>query len=388
MSLKAKKYYLELLNKLFNNSITKEELEKLTYFFLNNQELESWPEYFGSKKEIEKRIYKKIESDLKLGLSKESKIIPFYKKPLFKYAVAASIVLLISVTFIIKNGDSSIAIDPVNPIVVNNSIKPGVDKATLTLEDGSVVELDNNHTYKNQNIQSNGNQIKYKALNTERKEIAYNYLTIPRGGQYHLILSDGTQVWLNSESQLKYPVSFKAKETRKVELIYGEAYFDVSSSTEHNGAKFKVLNQFQEVEVFGTEFNIKAYKDELKVYTTLVEGKVAVNFEKNTQNLEPNQQSIWNLKTKSLDVRTIDVYNETSWRQGVFSFDNKSLSEIMKILSRWYDIDILIMNKDVETTEFVGILRKDRNLEDVIMNLKNLNVIEGYEIRDNVVLLK
>ena len=90
-------------------------------------------------------------------------------------------------------------------------------------------------------------------------------------------MSDGTQVWLNSESQLKYPVNFIKGQTRQVELVYGEAYFDVSPSVEHNGAKFKVFNQSQEVEVLGTEFNVKAYKDETNIYTTLVEGRVVID---------------------------------------------------------------------------------------------------------------
>ena len=150
-----------------------------------------------------------------------------------------------------------------------------------------------------------------------------------------MILSDGTKVWLNSESQLKYPVAFNDGETRQVELVYGEAYFDVSPSTAHKGARFKVFNQSQEVEVLGTEFNIKAYKDETNIYTTLVEGKVAISAAGKNQILKPNQQSNLNLETGSIEITTVDVYNETTWIDGIFSFENKPLKEILKVLSRW-----------------------------------------------------
>ena len=192
--------------------------------------------------------------------------------------VAASIVILISsVIFFNKepnnfnNNDTQIAI----PIIINN-IETGTDKAILTLANGSEIALIKGETYKGQNVSSDGKEIVYNGKAVS-KEITYNYLTTPSGGQFFVKLSDGTQVWLNSESRLKYPVTFLDGEIRQVELVYGEAYFDVSPSTAHKGLKFKVINQAQEVEVLGTEFNIKAYKDESNIFTTLIEGKVAVS---------------------------------------------------------------------------------------------------------------
>ena len=154
-------------------------------------------------------------------------------------------------------------------------ITTGSDKAVLTLEDGSNIELEKGKAFKTNVVNSNGEKLVYNKTN--QTKITYNYLTIPRGGQYFVKLSDGTEVWLNSESQLKFPVAFIKGQTREVTLVYGEAYFAVSPSTNHNGATFKVMNQGQEVEVLGTEFNIKAYKDEINIYTTLVEGKVTVS---------------------------------------------------------------------------------------------------------------
>ncbi|GAA4809769.1 FecR family protein [Litoribaculum gwangyangense] len=271
------------------------------------------------------------------------------------------------------------------PIIVN-TIQTGTDKATLTLEDGSQVALEKGDLYETQNVKSNGEELVYEAGSS--KEIVYNYLTIPRGGQFFVKLSDGTKVWLNSESQLKYPVAFIDGVDREVELVYGEAYFDVSPSKKHKGAKFKVFNQSQEIEVLGTQFNLKAYKDESNIYTTLVEGKVAVNFENRIQKLLPYEQSNVNLKTNDLVITEVDVYNEISWKDGVFSFERKPLKEIMKVLSRWYDMDVVFENKSLEEVKFFGVLDKQQNIEEILKTIKKFKIIESYEIKNKVIILK
>ena len=190
-------------------------------------------------------------------------------------------------------------------------------------------------------------------------------------------------MWLNSESQLKYPVNFIDGETRKVELVYGEAYFDVSPSQENNETEFMVFNDKQEIHVLGTEFNLKAYKDETNIYTTLVEGSVNLSYEDIHQKLVPNQQSNFNKENNDFSVNTVDVYNEISWKDGVFSFERKTLKEMMKVLSRWYDVEIVIKNKSIENEEFVGILRKNKKLEDILNNVKNFGFIKNFEIMEN-----
>ncbi|MDC1324467.1 DUF4974 domain-containing protein, partial [Flavobacteriaceae bacterium] len=215
-----------------------------------------------------------------------------------------------------------------------------------------------------------------------------NFLTIPRGGQFFLKLSDGTQVWLNSESQLKYPVSFRDGETRVVELVYGEAYFDVSPSNEHKGAKFKVLNQAQEIEVLGTEFNVKAYKDETNIFTTLIEGKVSISTETTNQILKPKQQASFNISSKTMAIATVDVYSHTSWKEGVFSFRRTSLEQIMKVLSRWYDMDVEFMNPELKKEGFNGVLGKDQNIEDILKIIQSYGIIENYEIINKKIILK
>lgn len=215
-----------------------------------------------------------------------------------------------------------------------------------------------------------------------QKKIVYNYLTIPRGGQFQLKLSDGTEVWLNSETQLKYPVTFIEGETRQVELVYGEAYFEVSPSTNHNGAKFKVRTLMQEVEVLGTEFNIKAYKEETNIYTTLVEGKVVIVNGFDNQYLIPNQQSNLNLKNNTITIRSVDAYSETSWKKGLFSFKSTPLKEIMKVLSRWYDVNVVFSNPEIENIKFNGVLSKNQTIKEILTTIKNTHFIKDYDITD------
>lgn len=303
----------------------------------------------------------------------------------WKYAAAASVLIIISLTLFLNKESKT---EFVEPRIVNKRIEPGTDKAILTLEDGSEIRLEKGSAFQTRTVNSNGEELIYEADKTMRVEKVYNYLTIPRGGQFYVKLADGTQVWLNSESQLKYPVSFVKGKTREVELVYGEAYFDVSSSEKHQGARFKVLNKSQDIEVVGTEFNIKAYKDESHVYTTLVEGKVDVNFENKRQRLIPDQQMNLDTKTNVSIIRTVDVYNEISWKDGVFSFERKPLKDIMKVLSRWYDMDVIYENKSLEDVKFFGALGKDQNIEEILKTIKEFKIIESYEIKGKKIILK
>ncbi|MGQ7944370.1 FecR family protein [Flavobacterium sp. WC2509] len=333
------------------------------------------------------KIVSRLENPLVQVVKEEPKVISIRNR-WFKYAAAAVVVGILATTYVFRNNLSTTTPIEVTPAIVTTAIEPGTDKATLTLEDGSVVVLKSGNSFHTHNATSNGKNIVYKGAQQEQTKIAYNYLTIPRGGQFSIKLSDGTQVWLNSESQLKFPVAFVEGELRQVELVYGEAYFDVSPSTAHKGAKFQVLNKSQEVEVVGTEFNIKAYKDETNVYTTLVEGKVDVTAENSKQRLIPNQQSNLNLKSKTLVVNTVDVYNEISWKEGVFSFKRKSLEDIMKVLSRWYDLDVEFANPELKKSGFNGTIGKDQKIEEVLETIKGFGIIKDYKITGKTVILK
>lgn len=309
------------------------------------------------------------------------------KKSWVRYAAAAVVTGIITMAYLYQNR-ILVPVEPTPKVVTNiKTIEPGVDKATLTLENGSMVILEKGSTYHTQNANSNGQQIVYEPKEENVSELIYNYITVPRGGQFFITLADGTKVWLNSESQLKYPVQFLKNRTRQVELVYGEAYFDVSPSTKHRGAKFKVLNQSQTVEVIGTEFNIKAYDDETMIYTSLVEGEVVVGMDGIKQSLQPNQQSKVDRFNKKITIEEVDVYEETAWRNGIFIFRGKPLKEIMKVISRWYNVDVVFENKNLESVKFKGILSKNQNIEEILSIMKSSSINE-YEIIDKTIILK
>ena len=383
----------ELFNKYIRCECSEEELRQIVAYFKECKDFSSVPtieevsklleDYPDMEEEVANRIYNNI-------LEKDKDEHPPIKikraYSFLKYAVAAVVIGILATSYFLSDNSFSTPQESI-PNNVVNTVEPGTDKATLTLEDGSVVALQKGNVVQTQNANSDGEKIVYEAVGGKPKEMVYNYLTIPRGGQFNVVLSDGTEVWLNSETQLKYPVNFVEGQVREVELVYGEAYFDVSPSTEHGGSKFKVLNNAQEVEVLGTEFNIKAYRDDTNVYTTLVEGKVAVGNGELKQYLTPNQQSHLNLENNSLKVRVVDVNVETSWKNGIFSFKGMPLKDIMKVISRWYDVDVVFENKELESLKFKGVLDKYQSIEE-ILNIMTSSTINNYEIKNKTLILR
>ena len=301
------------------------------------------------------------------------------KRTLWSYVAAAIIVMLLTTPFVfnrINKGDDSEKV---------SSVEPGRDKAVLTLEDGKQIVLEKGNDYITKEVNSNGENIIYNTNNQDSR-IAYNYLTIPKGGQFFVQLSDGTKVWLNSESKLKYPTNFIKGKPRKVELLYGEAYFDVSPSSNHKGSTFTVNTREQDVQVLGTEFNIKAYNGEKDVITTLVEGRVNVTNSIITKKLMPGFQSRMNADN-SISISKVDVAYEVAWKNGYFMFDKESLEDMMTTLSRWYNIDVVFENKSKRKLVFSGLLNRANDIEELLMNFEKTGEIE-FEIEKNTITIK
>ena len=390
---KPNPYIQELLMKFVNNRCSNEEIGVIIDYLKKTEGTNEFPDFdevlqlFEVIPDIEQRRAQEIYNYILNSAESQNPGKP--RKRILRYAAVAIIVGVLATSYLfIQNGFDAPRHDQETPAVVNiESIEPGIDKATLTLEDGTQVALERGKSFETTNASSNGEGIIYKTGEGKTKEVAFNYLTIPRGGQFNMVLSDGTKVWLNSETQLKYPVSFIEGETRSVELVYGEAYFDVSPSTEHKGTTFKVLHPSQDIEVLGTEFNVKAYKDESNIFTTLVEGKVTINNYSTIQNLTPNQQSILNTETKEVKIQLVNVDSETSWRMGVFSFEDKPLKDVMRVISRWYDVDVIFVNKELESTKFNGNLNKNRSIER-ILSLMLSNKLNSFKIKDKTIILK
>ena len=187
----------------------------------------------------------------------------------------------------------------------------------------------------------------------------YNELIVPRAGMYCLSLSDGTRAWLNADSRLKYPVVF-AENERRIRLS-GEGYFKVAKDTQ---APFIVETDLGEIRVMGTEFNVKCYPDETIIATTLVNGKVSfINSEVPERIHAPGQQLLFERGNQEAEIRQVNVCNYIGWKDNQLIFHKETLEEIMRILARWYDIEVVFENNDLKQLEFSGNLNKYTDIE-------------------------
>lgn len=384
----------EIIIRFVNRSATAADLDILTFWIQNPENEKLFQEFVDTHYTIlynlnDSNIDKELQRFLKTLKQRKQDASKTKRLRNLKYLIAACIVGLVATTTFFLYQRTLVTPAQENKVATENLIEIGSDKAILTLEDGSQVSLEKGSSLATKNAKSTGEQLIYAQNSNNDATLQYNYLTIPRGGQFFVKLSDGTKVWLNSESQLKYPVKFIKGKSRQVELVYGEAFFDVSPSTENNGSDFKVFCRNQEVKVLGTEFNVKAYRDETNIFTTLAEGKVTVAYNNNDpKNLIPGEQSHLDLINNAITIKEVDIYNETSWKEGVFSFDEKSLEEIMKVLARWYDMNVVIEGNDLKNRKFAGVLRKNQNIEDILIAIQNFGCFKAYTINEKTVELK
>lgn len=246
-----------------------------------------------------------------------------------------------------------------------DELLPGGDRAVLTLADGRQIVLDSSN---NGTLSEQGNtwinkldkgQVSYVSLGSNPEEVLYNTIATPRGGQYQVVLADGSKVWLNAASSLRFPVSFTG-DSRTVTLN-GEGYFEVA----HDAAKpFVVLVNGVDVRVLGTHFNINAYADEGNLKTTLLEGSVKISKGIGTDKIiSPGEQAIigdGSMTTNDgITVRQVDVDAVTAWRNGRFVFKGDNIQSVMRQLARWYDAEISYA-ENVTNEEFVGVINRSR----------------------------
>lgn len=305
-----------------------------------------------------------------------------------KYAAIFIIVFGLGFILIVDNKPPKIEENPRGVANTESKILPGSSKAILTLDNGVEVMLDKDKPAKLKGIAHNGEQLVYKSDPARGDDLQYNLLTIPRGGQFFLRLSDGTKVWLNSDSKLKYPVNFIKGQPRIVELEYGEAYFDVSKSTEHDGASFLVKSGMQEIQVLGTAFNLKAYNNENEIVTTLVEGSLSVSNGAEKVIIKPSEQAIVREKNTNIDIKEVtDIFNEIAWKEGYFSFKSMSMKDIMITLSRWYDADYSFKDAKKENIIFTGVLNRQNSIEQILNHIQKTNEI-NYKIYEKTIVIE
>lgn len=332
--------------------------------------------------------------ELFLKIVKDSKAAPKQKTVNRNWqkigaAIAAVFIVGIGLTIFFNQGDSS-ALSARQVVIV-----PGSDKATLTLGDGSQVVLDSTsqgeiaQQANNQVVNANGTLLYSNTTQANStKEILYNTVTTPRGGQYALTLPDGTKVWLNAASSLRYPVT-ASNEKRVVELT-GEAYFEVATVQRSQGKgkiPFIVSVEGMEVEVLGTHFNIMSYGEEPALQTTLLEGAVRVTHKDMSVLLEPGQQVQLPKSGNLYMSESVDLKQVMAWKNGYFRFNDTNVTTIMNQLGRWYDFTAVYENDKVKELDFGGIVsRKDQIQE--MLELMELTGAVHFDVEGRTILVK
>jgi transmembrane sensor len=351
----------DLYNKYIQNNCTHQECEALI------NELGASPED-GMNEEAISRLFNATWEGLdvfpdkyqlpELSLPQETTygapVIEMYsvKKRWMRMAAAASILLILGAAayWLVRTRETNL---PVTPVATIKDILPGGNKAVLILGDSSTIILDsaaNGQLAQQGNaniIKQRDGQLIYKSRSIDHSPLAFNTLRTPRGGQYQLVLPDGSKVWLNAASSITYPTAFEGKE-RKI-TIDGEAYLEVA----HDALKpFIVQANNTEVVVLGTHFNVHAYSDEPVIRTTLIQGKVKVrksaidnrqSAEDNEQAvvLKPGEQAVIVSHSRLTIDHSPDIEEVLAWKNGLFRFNNADIETVMKQVERWYDVDVV-----------------------------------------------
>ena len=268
-------------------------------------------------------------------------------------AVAAVWVLALGITLWMTFGEK----ENVDPTPLASKIIPaGGKKATLTLADGTKVNVEEIATQvlleKGMNIEYKNGEIAYNKGEEKTTEVIHNKLEVPRGGECIITLDDGTKVWVNAETKLKYPVAFVGD--RREVFLEGEAFFDVTK----NEKPFVVKTSFGDVRVLGTAFGISTYAGEPESYTTLVRGKVSVEREGVKPVVVLPGEQVVTSKDGQMIKKEVDVEEFVGWKEGIYVFKEKSLGEIMKTLERWYNISVVFQEKSLVDLPFTGNLKR------------------------------
>ncbi|WP_316818955.1 FecR family protein [Pedobacter nyackensis] len=304
---------------------------------------------------------------------------PKKRKLLPLAATAACLVLCGSLYLYISNKGN----DKPSGLMLSKAqdLAPGGNKATLTLADGRTINLSDakeGELVKQAGVNivkaANG-QLIYNALKTGTASTSYNMVSTPRGGQYQVVLPDGSRAWLNAASSLKFPASFKSMKTRKVELI-GEAYFEIAKDKDH---PFIVESKDQVVEVLGTHFNISNYAGEETSKTTLLEGAVRIAAVLNSKNpsslrlapssiLQPGQQA--KISKENIKIANVDAEADVAWKNGYFKFTDNRIEDIMRQVSRWYDVEVSYEGK-ANNDVYSGRISRFKNISQVLKMIES-----------------
>lgn len=285
----------------------------------------------------------------------------FSIKHILRYAAVAAFLLSIGTALWLYER-------PISSNPIAEEISPIRKKAILTLAQGEQISLsDSTYTQlqdpSGTHINIQGSQVTYLDQGNDTTTTLYNTLRTPRGGEYMLTLADGTKVWLNAESTMRYPVKFNAR--KRIVYIEGEAFFDVQKDTNR---PFVVVSNKTEVTVLGTSFNFRAYPEEESVSTTLVTGTVKMENKNYRQTviLCPGEQGSLNTTDGTLTKQKVDTYLYSAWKDGRIVFRDIRLEDLFNTLARWYDLQIFYLNPEVKDIRFTGDIDKTDRFEDIL----------------------
>ena len=301
-----------------------------------------------------------------------------------RWSIAASIILLVGL--FVGRTINGVRDMHEEQELAKNVMQPGTSKAILMMADGKEVVLEqgqNLNILLNERVRvaTSNRGIVYEEHGKGVVTEEYNKLTTPIGGEYSLVLSDGTKVFLNADSELKYPVEFS--DGKRIVDLKGEAYFEVHKDSLR---PFVVRVNGAEVTVLGTSFNVNTYGDDGQIYTTLVNGAVRVSSVKNGQAevLKPGMQSVMDVQSGQLTVREVDVEPYVAWREGRFVFRTMTLDLIMRQLQRWYDFEVFYQNPELKDYEFRGVIKRDMDLDKVLSVIKVTTNVD-FEVKGKVI---
>jgi transmembrane sensor len=386
MTNQYKQLFLQILKRYRLGKASADELvflEKYYNVFEANEDIVlSDEEYL----QINKNIKARVDRDIELFSKSNSAKMPAIKlRPSWAsyVSIAAMLMLLVTSVLIFRYYH----VNRTEDFVAENDIEPGGQHAFLTLANGKTILLDTAATGQI------ANESGIKVSKTEKGQLIYfvtdggdtdqasanNTITTPKGGNYQVILPDGTAVMLNAASSLTFPTSFKG--LARVVSLEGEAYFEVKKNTE---MPFIVKSREQVIEVLGTHFDVNAYADEPAIKTTLLEGAVKVTYQKASVSIKPGQQAVIDKDDqKNIKVRNADLEREMAWKNGVFSFENDDLKSIMRQVARWYDVEVIYEGKFPDDKFFGGIPRNSKlSAVAKILELNNIQlIISGKTIR-------
>lgn len=286
-------------------------------------------------------------------------------KTIIRYAAILTLPIVAAGIFLLQKNDRQTIVS------ISEVIKPGEHKAVLITGGGERITLSDStlSPIQEQNgmiVNVTNNKVSYilpeDSLCTQGSPI-FNTLQIPRGGEYFLTLADGTEVWLNAETEIRYPVQFTGD--KRVVYLDGEAYFTVAPD---KNKPFTVVSTHASVSVLGTQFNFRAYPDERDVQTTLVSGSVIMQSEKYKQQIKlvPGEQGVLEKNSAKLMKQEVNTYLYTAWKDGRFAFRDARLEDLFNILTRWYDLSVFYQSPEAKDIRFTGDLNKTDDFKSIL----------------------